>query len=93
MAKDYWPVLIQSALKGKGLSAYLALNEVECKSYDSVKETILQAYQLTAEYYRNKFRNSRKNYSESYIEFAHDITKLMNRWLTSSDVDTLEGLK
>ena len=91
--KDYWPVLVQSGLKGKGLSAYLALSEVECKSYDTVKESILQAYQITAEYYRTKFRNSRKSFNESYIEFAHNVEKLMNRWLTSSDVDTLGGLK
>ena len=91
--RDYWPVLVQSALKGKGLSAYLALSELECNCYETVKDSILQSYQLTAEYYRNKFRSSRKNYNESYIEFAHNVEKLMTRWLTSSGVDTLEGLK
>ena len=90
---ESWPVLVQSALKGKGRTAYLALDSVQSKDYDVVKETVLKAYQLTSEYYRNKFRNTKKESNVSYIEYAHVTEKLLDRWLESAEVEDFQGLK
>ena len=49
--KDYWPALLQSALTGKGRSTYLSLSVSQSSSYDTVKEEIKRAYELTLGYY------------------------------------------
>ena len=90
--QNYWPLIIQSALKGKGRSTYLALNEVQKNEYEIVKEYILKAYEITAEYYRHKFRNSIKESNQTYVEYAHALVKLRNRWFSAKEVSTFEGL-
>ena len=40
--------------------------------YELVKSTILKAYKLVPEAYRQQFRSSKKKEAQSYIEFASD---------------------
>nr|XP_027212302.1 uncharacterized protein LOC113805498 [Penaeus vannamei] len=47
--RDYWPILVQSSLKGKGRSVYLSLAGSHQSDYDTMKDAILKAYQLSAE--------------------------------------------
>ena len=89
----YWPLLVQSVLVGKGRSTYLALTSSQQQEYSQVKDAILKSYQLTSEYYRNKFRNAFKEPNQSYIEYGHVVTKLRNRWISSSGVKTISDLE
>ena len=50
--KKMWPVLLQSALKGKAQEAYSFLCEEESFDYERVKMAILKAYELVPEVYR-----------------------------------------
>ncbi|XP_063589651.1 uncharacterized protein LOC134766651 [Penaeus indicus] len=90
--RKYWPLLVQSALKGKARSTYLSLSEAHQDDYLKVKESVLNAYQITAEYYRVRFREGLKGDDETFTEYAHTLTKLRNRWLAASGVTTFEGL-
>ncbi|KAK3087667.1 hypothetical protein FSP39_008934 [Pinctada imbricata] len=54
--RDFWPTLLQSVLIGKAAEVYSALSIAESSDYDKVKDTILRAYQLVPEAYRQKFR-------------------------------------
>ena len=85
--------MVQSVLTGKGTSAYLARPSAQSSNYALVKKVILDCYQLTPEFYRAKFRNTRKEPSQTSIEYAHTVNKLFERWLAACNVTTFEKLK
>ncbi|XP_069996525.1 uncharacterized protein [Penaeus vannamei] len=91
--RDYWPILVQSSLKGKGRSVYLSLAGSHQSDYDTMKDAILKAYQLSAEYYRNRFRNCIKEQNQSFVEYMHKISKLQTRWLSASNVNDYNKFK
>ncbi|XP_069973541.1 uncharacterized protein [Penaeus vannamei] len=88
--RDYWPILVQSSLKGKGRSVYLSLAGSHQSDYDTMKDAILKAYQLSAEYYRNRFRNCIKEQNQSFVEYMarNNVQDLSQR--TSSDHDSFQ---
>ena len=85
---DQWPLLLQSVLRGKAQEAYTALPISECVDYNSVKNAILKAYELVPEAYRQKFRNYRKQESQTHVEFAHEKEVYFDRWCNSREVGT-----
>jgi len=52
----------------------------ECKDYDTLKKALLTAYAVVPEVYRKRFRESSKNHSETYSEFAFRLTTQFKRW-------------
>ena len=91
--ESLWPVILQSGLKGKGRTAFLALTDEEGRDYNVVKDSILRAYELTSEYYRSNFRKYRKLDSQSYMEYAHNVTKLHEKCFVSDGIQTLQEYK
>jgi len=53
-----------------------------------VKSSILNAYKLVPEAYRQKFRESKKGDNQTYVEFACDKEWLLDRWCASMGVDS-----
>lgn len=88
----FWSVLVQTALHGKSLSTYLSLESTQQSNYNTMKSAVLRAYELTGEFYRTKFRNSFKEFNQTYMEYAHSLTKLRKRWLAASGVTTYDQL-
>ena len=84
--KEVWTLLLQSALLGKAREAYSALSVDQSSDYDIVKSAVLRAYELVPEAYRQKFRSSWKNESQTYVEFARDKETLFDRWCVSKEV-------
>ncbi|XP_068204610.1 uncharacterized protein [Palaemon carinicauda] len=78
------------SLKGKARTVFLSLTSSESNDYDFTKDSILKAYELTAEYYRLKFRRYKKFDSHSYIEYSHNLVKLHDKWYTAASVTTLD---
>ena len=100
VAKDLdWPldkytILLQSVLKGKASEVYLALKPEQTSDYHVVKETILKAYELIPEAYRQKFRNFKKETDKTHVEFAREKERLFDRWCMSEKIDgKFENLK
>ncbi|KAK3882585.1 hypothetical protein Pcinc_013049 [Petrolisthes cinctipes] len=91
--KSKWSIMLQTVLKGKAQNAYASLSTDQSFDYDTVKRVIMNAYELVPEVYRLKFRTERKPSNQTYVEFARDKRELMNRWLHSSKVKTLDDLK
>ena len=85
--REFWPIMLQSVLKGKAQEAYSALSATDCADYDIVKTAILKAYELVPEAYRQKFRHWRKSDKQTYVEFAHDKEVYFERWCISKKVD------
>ncbi|XP_059801840.1 uncharacterized protein LOC132378742 [Hypanus sabinus] len=87
--KEQWVALLQSVLKGKAQWAYAALSmeEEEAENYDKVKEAILRTYELVPEAYRQKFRNLKKGWNQTYTKFAYEKGVLLDRWCTAELVE------
>ena len=91
VAKDLnWPldkytILLQSALKGKASETYTALSAEQTSDYQFVKESILKAYQLIPEAYRQKFRNYKKG-DKTHVEFGREKERLLDRWCASEEI-------
>lgn len=90
--RRYWPIIAQTSFKGKGLSTYLSLTADQQKDYSIVKKSILKAYQSTPEFYQSKFRNSAKAPGQTFVEYAHLLRKLHNRWIASRGVTDFDQL-
>ena len=84
--KESWVLLLQSVLVGKALEIYGSLSVEQSSNYEHVKETILKAYELVPEAYRQKFRNYLKYDSKTHVEFAIEKENLFNRWCHSKEV-------
>ena len=67
---------------------YTALSSEQRADYDVVKQTVLKAYELVPEAYRQKFRKiKRKESGQTYVEFAREKANAFDRWLKSKEVD------
>ena len=91
--KKYWSYIIHNRLKGRALSTFLALPEVESRDYEKAKHAILVAYSRSPEYYRQIFRNDSKGVKDTYIEFERKKRTQLELWLKSAKVSDFEGLK
>ena len=54
---EHWTLLLQSVLIGKAREIYTQLGVEQSHHYETVKELILEGYELVPEAYRQKFRN------------------------------------
>ena len=83
---DKYTILLQSALKGKASETYTALSPEQTPDYHFVKESILKAYQLIPEAYRQKFRNYKKDSDKTHVEFGREKERLLDRWCDSEEI-------
>ena len=60
----------------------------QTSDYQTVKETILKAYELVPEAYRQKFRNFKKEADKTHVEFAREKERLFDRWCMSEKIGT-----
>ena len=92
VAKDLnWPldkytILLPSALKGKASEIYTALSPEQTSDYQFVKQSILKAYQLIPEAYRQKFRSYKKENDKTHVEFGREKERLLDRWCDSEEI-------
>ncbi|KAJ8033216.1 hypothetical protein HOLleu_23381 [Holothuria leucospilota] len=91
--RDKWSILIQSNFTGKAQEVYSALSIEDSMDYDKVKKAILQAYALVPEGYRQKFRKYRKADTQTYVEFAYQKERHIDRWCASKKVSTFDALR
>ena len=72
---------------GKAREIYSALPVERSTQYEDVRQAILKAYELVPEAYRQKFRNCKKQESQTYVEFAREKEALFDRWCSAKQVD------
>ena len=90
VCKDRWPYQLAPQLTGKAQQAYAALPPDEAKTCEAIKEAILRRYDITAETYRQRFRNLRPKEGETPQELVTRLKDLGSRW--TSDSKTREEL-
>ena len=90
--KEMWTLLLQGVPLGKAREAYSALSVDHSSDYD-VKSAILKAYKLVPEVYLQKFQTSKKNESQTYVEFSRVKETLFDRWCTSKEASAFGRLR
>ena len=84
--RDVWTLLLQSVLVGKAREIYSSMSVEESSQYDHVKTTILKAYELVPEAYRQHFRSSRKQDTQTFTEFAREKEVQFDHWCSAKEV-------
>ena len=91
--EKFWPILVQSTFTGKAREVYAGLSQVDAADYELIKKSVLEAYELCTEAYRQAFRGSRLD-RLSHVEYASLKTKQFNKWVSSAKISqSYEGLK
>ena len=85
--QEMWTTLLQCRLVGKAQKVYITLSEEVSADYEQVKNIILRAYELVPEAYRQRFRNLRKNVTQTFVEFARLKEQMFDEWCRSRKVD------
>ncbi|XP_068248786.1 uncharacterized protein [Palaemon carinicauda] len=88
---EFWSLLIRNKVKGK--AAFVASQLVSENDYAVLKKTILDAYSITIEGYRQNFRNSVKTFNQTFVEFCSLKNRQLNKWLERAGVDNFESFK
>ncbi|KAL3979168.1 gamma-glutamyltranspeptidase / glutathione hydrolase / leukotriene-C4 hydrolase [Sarotherodon galilaeus] len=91
--KDVWSLLLQCKLVGKAQEVCASLSIDDSLDYEIVKSTILRAYELVPEAYRQKFRTCEKSANQTHVEFAREKTLLFDKWLAASKVKDFAQLR
>lgn len=82
--KEFWSLLLQCKIVGKAQEVSTHLSIEDSLDYDKLKKMVLQAYDLVPEANRQKFRNSEKTDTQTYVEYACDKSVLFDKWRQAS---------
>ncbi|XP_035851648.1 uncharacterized protein LOC118493913 [Sander lucioperca] len=91
--KEFWSLLLQCKLVGKAQEVCASLSIEDSLDYKILKKTVLQAYELVPEAYRQKFRNSEKTANQTYVEFVRDKSVLFDKWCQACNVKTMAEIR
>ena len=90
---DVWSILLQCKLNGKAQEAIATLSVDDSMQYSVVKATILRAYELVPEAYRQKFRQHWKGSDKTFVEFSREKEALFDRWCGASKATDFKTLR
>jgi len=76
IAPEQWVAKLAPKLSGRAREAYSRLTSDQAMDYDQVKKAILRRYELTAEAYRKKFRNTRRQ-DDTFAEWSVKLTMFL----------------
>ncbi len=91
--RDVWSLLLQCKLVGKAQEVCATLSIDQSLNYEIVKATVLRAYELVPEAYRQRFRQSQKAANQTFVEFAREKSALFDKWCQASKVTQLDQLR
>ncbi|XP_077560823.1 uncharacterized protein LOC144175647 [Haemaphysalis longicornis] len=84
-SRDSWPQKLLTLLPGEASDVMARLPKEEAEDYQKVKSSLLRKYRLSAEAFRQKFREAEKARGESYSEFAYKLRANMEEWLKEAE--------
>ncbi|CAN8008595.1 unnamed protein product [Ixodes pacificus] len=78
--REQWATALSVCLTGEALGVFSRLTPDDSVVYDKVKKALLQRFCLTAEGFREKFRDAKPEKGETGTQFAR-LTSLIDRWV------------
>lgn len=91
--EDVWSLLLQCKLVGRAQEVCASLSIADSLDYEVVKSTILRAYELVPEAYRQKFHSCSKSDSQTFVEFAREKAVIFDKWLAASKAEDFTQLR
>lgn len=88
--RERWLAFLVPKFIGKAYKVYSSLDAET--DYETVKSTILRAYSVTPDGYRQQFRKLRKRFDQTYSEFAQELKRLFKKWLDATQTTTFDEL-
>ena len=85
--KNVWAAYLSALLKGRALDLYDRLSTEDAADYDKLKDALLKNFDMTERGFRKKFRYSRPERSETFIQFSSRLCSYLNKWLTIAKVE------
>ena len=85
--KIVWAAYLSALLKGRALDVYDRLSTEDAADYDKLKDALLKNFDMTERGFRKKFRYSRPERSETFIQFSSRLCSYLNKWLTMAKVE------
>ncbi|XP_063597903.1 uncharacterized protein LOC134774421 [Penaeus indicus] len=80
-------VYLGSVLTGRALKTYVSLPDEVLLNYTQLREALLKTYSVDAESYRRKFRESKVNDNETYVQLIARMEQYLNNWLSLSSIE------
>lgn len=91
--KPDWAINLSALLQGKGVSTYNRLASVDANNFDVLKLELLKTYQLSEEGFKDKFKSSKPEVTESAQQFLARIDDYLRRWVDLSHTEkNFDGL-
>ncbi len=88
-----WAVSLSPLLTGKGLQVYTSMPADDINDYHKLKVALLKRYQLTADGFQKKFRESLPETGETVFQYIARLSRYFQRWIELSGVqNTYEAL-
>jgi transposase InsO family protein len=88
-----WASYIPALLNSKARLAYSRLSGEECKEYAKIKKAVLGQYRLTPGAYLDKFRNSSKQFDETFVQYLARMRDLQTYYHDCKEINTYERLR
>ena len=83
--KSTWATNLSALLRGKALDVYALLPVEQSLNYDVLKTALLKRYDLTEDGFKRRFRSSRPDPGETFVQFAVRLSSYMTRWIAMSN--------
>ena len=78
--RSQWVYRLAPHLTGKAQQAYAAMSTEDASTYEEVKTAVLRRYDISAETYRQRFRETRLKEGKTYLELATRWLDLASKW-------------
>ena len=75
-----WAPRLGSLLKGKAREVYSLMSDEKAADYDQLKNALLNRFKFTADEYRKRFREAKRQPQETPQEFATKLELSLTRW-------------
>lgn len=85
--RDKGAMVLSLCLSSEALKVFGHLSPEEALDYDKAELALLQRFRFTAEDYREKFRHSKPQDSETSKQYATRLMSYFDRWLEVSKTD------
>ena len=91
--RKYWGMNLSALLRGKALDVFARLPEERATDFEYLKEALLNAFRLTEEGFREKFRSEKPYSDETWVQFSSRLSHYLVRWIelgkSTNDFDLL----
>lgn len=85
--KSDWAINLSALLQGKGVATYNRLASVDANNFDVLKLELLRTYLLSEEGFKDKFKSSKPEVTESAQQFMARLDDYLRRWVDLSHTE------